>query len=199
LPEEVKATCGPKTDRRMEICMLDRGIRWADGSKAKRSKLLSNTSSGLFRDATKSVAEQLRDALISNSMRVMDLFREWDTNCDGHVSIDEFKRALRRLGLVCHNDAVEGLFEEFDLDRNGAISFRELNKQLRRDVKAEVRGNNNMESSDEGTEIADYRALRRKAMYKLLNISNTEVCSIDPLTGERVFSGGGSDLRLPAR
>ena len=31
----------------MEIWMLDRGIRWGEGSKAKRSKLLNNTA-GLF-------------------------------------------------------------------------------------------------------------------------------------------------------
>lgn len=55
------------------------------------------------------------------------------------------------------------------------------------------------ERAVDAVEIADVHALRRKANYDLLAIANTEVYSIDPWTGERVYSGGapGSELRLP--
>jgi len=190
-PAEVEAAEGAplqvevKKKETMEIWMLDRGIRWGEGSKAKRSKLLNNTA-GLFQDANKSVAEQLRDALVANAMRVMDLFREWDDNGDGQITKDEFKKAIPKLGLTCPMDAVDALFDEFDLDRGGTITFRELNKQLRRDVKAEVKVR--VKDAEPEVQIADVDALRRSIKYGLLNIMNTEIFAEDPLTGERISS-----------
>jgi hypothetical protein len=172
----------------MELWLLDRGIRWAPGSKAKRSKLLAGPQAGLFQDARRTVVEQLRDALVANSMRVIDLFREWDDDGDGEITKEEFRKAIPRLGLVGHSDSIDTLFDEFDLDHGGTITFRELNKQLRRDVKTEkvVRDGVKVEK---GVEIADVAALRRSIKYGLLNIVNTECFSIDLFTGERKYSG----------
>ena len=74
----------------MEIWVLDRGLRWSTGSKAKRSKLFRGE--GLFQDSSRSVTEQLRDALVANSLRVMDIFREWDVNGDGLITKAEFHK-----------------------------------------------------------------------------------------------------------
>ena len=41
------------------------------------------------------VINQLRDALVANSLRVMDLFREWDANGDGQIKYDELRGRLR--------------------------------------------------------------------------------------------------------
>ena len=46
-----------------------------------------------------SVADQLRDALVNNAVRVIDLFREWDEDGDGTVSKKEFRKAIIHLGL----------------------------------------------------------------------------------------------------
>ena len=45
------------------------------------------------------VAQQLKLALSKNAGRVIDLFREWDTDGDGTVSRKEFRKALPALGL----------------------------------------------------------------------------------------------------
>ena len=173
-----------RKERVMEIWVLDRGIRWGAGSKAKRSKLLQHA--GLFQDSSRSVSEQLRDGLVNNAMRVMDLFREWDVNNDGVVSKDEFRRAIPMLGLHAHGDQIDDLFAEFDIDHGGTISFRELNKLLRRDVKAEVK--KVVKAQEEVLQIADVDALRRDIRHGLLSFSNTEVVVEDPLTGEKISS-----------
>ena len=45
------------------------------------------------------MADQLRDALVTNAVRVIDLFREWDEDGDGTVSKKEFRKAVIHLGL----------------------------------------------------------------------------------------------------
>ena len=187
-PVHTEKSTESKRGPTMELWLLDRGIRWAPGSKAKRSKLLAGPQAGLFQDARKTVVEQLRDALVANSMRVIDLFREWDDDGNGEITKEEFRKAIPRLGLVGHSDSIDILFDEFDLDHGGTITFRELNKQLRRDVKTEkvVRDGVKVEK---GVEIADVAKLRRSIKYGLLNIVNTECFSIDLFTGERKYSG----------
>ena len=92
-----------------------------------------------------SVEAQVRDALVANGSRVMELFRSWDDDGDGEVSKAEFQRAMLLIGLCAPpeatgaqksavTEAVSSLFDSFDSDGGGTIGFRELNKMLRRTV-----------------------------------------------------------------
>ena len=73
----------------------------------------------------------LRDALMANSARVIDLFHEWDEDGNGMVSKDEFLRALPLLGLQVKAKDAETLFRSFDPDGSGSIELRELQSALR--------------------------------------------------------------------
>ena len=73
----------------------------------------------------------LREWLRKNSSKVMTLFRKWDTDENGEVSVLEFKQAMRLLGLKAADTDIARLFASFDPDGSGAIDFRELNKALR--------------------------------------------------------------------
>jgi len=77
------------------------------------------------------VATQLRDALTKNSMRVIDLFREWDDDNSGTVSKKEFIRAMRQMGYEASKEEIGKLFASWDPDGSGMIEIKELNKQLR--------------------------------------------------------------------
>lgn len=80
-----------------------------------------------------SVAQQIRDALGTNLVRVIDLFREFDENGDGTVGKGEFRKALTRLmqSPPTREDS-DALFESIDADESGAIEYKELHKLLRR-------------------------------------------------------------------
>ena len=56
-----------------------------------------------------SVAEQIGNALRENGARIMDLFREWDTDNDGEVSRDEFHKAMPKLGLDVDKEVTNSL------------------------------------------------------------------------------------------
>ena len=83
-------------------------------------------------DAGKPMQEQLRNALTRQAVRVIDLFREWDTSMDGELSLREFEDGVKRLGFKADHASVEALFKSWDADGSGAISLMELNKILRR-------------------------------------------------------------------
>ena len=78
------------------------------------------------------VTEQIMASLQKNSVRVMDLFREWDEDGDGVITKKEFCRSMPRLGIVAPSKEFELLFDTFDPDGSGAIDMKELQKGLRR-------------------------------------------------------------------
>lgn len=77
------------------------------------------------------VKDQIAHHIRKNSVRVMDLFREWDTDGDGEVTRKEFHNAMHLLGLEVPKKDVDALFSEWDTDGGGAINFRELQKILK--------------------------------------------------------------------
>ena len=79
------------------------------------------------------VQEQLRDALVANAVRVIDLFRDWDEDGDGVVSFDEFSKVMPLLVQPPPSKFhLRELFASFDADGNGCIDMRELDAILRR-------------------------------------------------------------------
>lgn len=48
----------------------------------------------------RTLQERLTDALHVSSTRVIDLFREWDTDGDGMINLRDFDAAMKSLGRV---------------------------------------------------------------------------------------------------
>ena len=78
------------------------------------------------------VADQLRDVLSKQAVRVIELFRDMDLDGDGLIDRKEFRRGMTALGLDVPRAMVDALFDSWDPDGSGSIDQRELNKMLRR-------------------------------------------------------------------
>ena len=161
---------------KLEIAELDRQLNEGRQGKDKHkggSKMLRGE---LFTDGNKSVQEQLRDALVANSMRVIDLFLEWDEDGDGEVDRKEFHKAMPMLGLHAAKEHIDALFDLFDSDGGGSIGFRELNRLLRRDVKAEKKKEVKVL---ERIEVADVKTLRSQCAMLMLPVANLCVKALE--------------------
>ena len=103
-----------------------------DQGHALRTGPQEKTTSSLLRGmdivegSDRTVAEQLRDALSRNAVRVIDLFREWDDDGTGTVDKKEFRRGMKELGLEVPKAEVNALFEAMDPDGSGKLSLAEL-------------------------------------------------------------------------
>ena len=80
----------------------------------------------------------IRDSLLENLPRVVDIFRNFDVDGSGTVSREEFLRVLPLMRNVdVSDDELDLLFDAIDRDGSGEIELRELQKVMRRgaDVK----------------------------------------------------------------
>jgi len=116
----------------------DQMIGGAEGKKAAAAEASAQLKRGnkaaapalsikIDRNSSKSVQEQLREALGANSANVMQLFREWDESGDGLLSKREFQHAMFAMGFDnVSNKEWRALFDSFDRDRSGTIEYDEL-------------------------------------------------------------------------
>lgn len=89
---------------------------------ATTDKLTDDVSAALATAVSK-MNQQLRGA---GRSAVESVFRAVDTDGCGKVSLREFGRALRSLGLQLSDQEVESVFNKYDSDHNGNISFGEF-------------------------------------------------------------------------
>ena len=82
---------------------------------------------GYFHPPTSAASSQLSPCLFS---QVITLFKSWDLDGNGLMSLAEFETGLRTLGLEIPSSHIKLLFWSWDADRSGEISMKELAKVL---------------------------------------------------------------------
>ena len=79
-----------------------------------------------------SLDESLHKELASKLLRVMDLFRSADANHDGFISLGEFRRAFKDVGIEASEEELTAFFSSMDVDASKSISYHELSRALRK-------------------------------------------------------------------
>ena len=82
-----------------------------------------------------SVADQLANILAENSVKLIDLFREWDEDGDGAISKKEFRKAIAALGYDVSKKVMNQCFESLDDSGDGYIEYDELKSALSKHSK----------------------------------------------------------------
>ena len=78
----------------------------------------------------RSLQEQLYEVITEHSVRVLDLFREWDDDGNGAIDKKELRLAVAALGYDAPKKEVDMLFDSLDGDGSGFIEFPEFKRML---------------------------------------------------------------------
>ena len=101
-------------------------------------------------DAWQALQEELCEVLIANGREVVDMFRAFDVNQDGFLSVSEIGQAIAHLSIDVPPSAIQALYNEIDQDASGDLTLHELNDWLhrkldekekrRQEMRARIRG-----------------------------------------------------------
>jgi hypothetical protein len=91
---------------------------------------------GLFSNTAQCMEARVKKLMRSNLTRVLDFFRQMDTNQDGKLSRQEFARGLIAANVCAASlrPAIIELFDSWDEDNSGFIELDEFRQRLRKIV-----------------------------------------------------------------
>ena len=113
-----------------------------------------------------SVAEQFREKypVLNKAGAIELLFQVFDSNNNGHISLEEFVTGLATLSSSSFIEKAELIFRSYDLNGNGSLSKEEVAKSLRKGV----RGSAKALLADSLTNTEDYMKLVAKMDEKAI-------------------------------
>jgi Ca2+-binding EF-hand superfamily protein len=76
------------------------------------------------------VQEQLLGLLKEHSVKLIDLFRQWDHDGNGGISFDEFREGFAALGSLAPARELKAVFKSMDTDNDNFVEFEEFKVAL---------------------------------------------------------------------
>jgi Ca2+-binding EF-hand superfamily protein len=72
------------------------------------------------------IVEKMRESMRQQFPLVRDIFRRFDKDHDGVMTMDEFKKALEKFGFMLDTSEVLTIMKHFDKRQDGQISYNEF-------------------------------------------------------------------------
>ena len=113
---------------------------------------------------------KLRDLVSQRNMTkasLRALFRKFDANGDGRITLSEFRHALDKLGFVATLNEVRRLIDRFDVDGDGQVSYVEFITYLIKDEPVRLAGGSSRQSRKEKVDFIEDRIRRLVRGVKL--------------------------------
>ena len=121
----------------------------------------------------RSVQEQLFDALTKHSVKLIDLFREWDDDGNGGLDKKEFRAAVAALGYDAPSKEVDAIFDSFDVDVCGFIEYEGFKRGLSRGGVKLAREAMDKKALADGVKREDLPSERRKRAERHARVEAT--------------------------
>jgi Ca2+-binding EF-hand superfamily protein len=130
---------GPSVPRKVFAALTPKASSFRSSPDHKRAGNILGTLKLNAHDALDTLPEQIRMALHKRHVRVIDLFRQLDSDQSGRIDLVEFVQSMREIGLQAPTDSISAVFHSFDPDHSGTIEYAELHHLLVRSVQKHPR------------------------------------------------------------
>merc|ERR1711959_602990 len=88
-------------------------------------KYITQDSEGAQVDL-QAVLEKVRDGMRQQFPLVRDIFRRFDTDHNGVITLQEFRQSLQKFGFMLDDSEVLILMRHFDARKDGQVSYNEF-------------------------------------------------------------------------
>lgn len=109
-------------DENMRV--LPGGLTLAEANRLKEEARVLELAKATRRQ--REVLELVRDKIEAKSIRLTNMYRQFDENRDGVVSYSEFQQGLHKLGIELDKQEFSTLVETVDVDSQGTIDYNEF-------------------------------------------------------------------------
>ncbi|CAA9958287.1 hypothetical protein PTNB73_00447 [Pyrenophora teres f. teres] len=124
--DELWATLDTRKQGHLDLAGLKKGLRKLDHPLKNADQLLDEVMQAVDMDGNGRITyNEFRTFVHETEKELLQLFRTIDYNCDGKISRDELRSALRSAGLTVPNTNLDKFFSEVDTNNDGVISFEE--------------------------------------------------------------------------
>merc|ERR1719443_1387339 len=89
-------------------------------------KYVMQDKSGDVRLDLQAVLEKVRESMRQQFPMVRDIFRRFDTDHNGVITLQEFKQALQKFGFQLSEDEVLLIMRHFDKRQDGQVTYNEF-------------------------------------------------------------------------
>ena len=154
----------------------------------------------------------LREALSASFGKVVDLFRKWDADGDGHVSKAELQRACDEIGFDAPTEDLDALFEQyFNADGSGKVAYTAMQQLLQKRPPPAAAAGTSTSRTDSGRQSGTARresAKRTDVLEKAAAmlggsaapaVTKAAVTTTPAITPARRNSGAPSPVPVPVQ
>jgi len=106
------------------ICVYNRLFDIVDPDEYTRMYYQSEQKKRVFN--LSAVLEKMRDTMKQKFPLVRDIFRKYDSDHDGVLTMVEFKEAILKMGFLVSDDEALVIMAHFDARKDGQISYNEF-------------------------------------------------------------------------
>lgn len=110
-------------------------------SRDSRNESRTPLSSMSYRSYEEDPLKRLQSMITVSNNKLDHIFSEIDTNASGHVSVFEFRKALRKLNLGLTAREIDNIITRTDANNNGIINWKDFNAQFtKKGVEKHIKG-----------------------------------------------------------
>jgi len=89
-------------------------------------KMIADPEARSHKFDLQAIMEKMREGMRQQFPLVRDIFRRFDTDHDGVVTLPEFKKALEKFGFMLADEEAIQIMKHFDAREDGQISYNEF-------------------------------------------------------------------------